>query len=199
MIAEIKNRRFAYTETKPKELAFAEAKNRWPHLRSGRGRYGQEAGQEEREWAEKGFLGGGIQQVGKLGALLADYEEEREAERIRQVRRQRASEEFVPEEDSESDQGGMEVEESPEEEQAAFERRIKEHFIYGILEVSDANRQRPTMTNVRRGLTTSWWIGASSTTERKNGTLTRRTSDRRCDWSVTRLFFIWELLGEGIS
>ncbi|KAG8218646.1 hypothetical protein J3R82DRAFT_4310 [Butyriboletus roseoflavus] len=146
VITEIRNRRLAYTKTGPKQLAFAEARNRWPHLWFGRGRHDQEAVQEEREWAEKGFLGGGAQQVGKLGALLADYEEEREAERIRQVRRQRASEDFVPEqeEDSEgelSDQGIVEVEESPEEERATFERRITELFIYGMLEVSVANRE----------------------------------------------------------
>ena len=142
MIAEIRNRRLAYTETKPEELAFAGARNRWPHLWSGRGSRGQEAAQEEREWAEKGFLGGGAQQVGKLGTLLADYEEEREAERIRQVRRQRTTEEFAfeEEEDSESELSDQGVsEESPEEERAAFERRVKELFIYGMLEVSVGN------------------------------------------------------------
>lgn len=198
VIAEIRNRRLAYTKTKPKQLAFAEARNRWPHLWFGGGRYDQEAVQEEREWGEKGFLGGGAQQVGKLGTLLADYEEEREAERIRQVRHQRASEEFVPEEEDSgsesSDQGIMEVEELPEEERATFERRIKELFIYGMLEVSVADGQWRTVTDVCRVLTTSWWTGASSTTSRmtgtKSGTLTRRTSDRRRDWRVTRLFLI---------
>lgn len=144
-IAAIRNRRLAYTETKPKQLAFAEARSRWPHLWAGGGQHGQEAAQDEREWAEKGFLGGGAQQVGKLGALLADYEEEREVERIRQVRRRRTSEEFVAEEeeDSESEQGGAVVpEESAEEERATFERRVKELFIYGLLEVSDGNERR---------------------------------------------------------
>jgi len=185
VIAAIRNRRLAYTETKPKQLAFAEARNRWPHLWSGRGRYGQEAAQEEREWAERGFLGGGAQQVGKLGTLLADYEEEREAERIRQVRRQRVTEEFVPEEEEDSDQGGMEVEESPEEEQAAFERRIKELFIYGMLEVRGVDGRWWWMTNLCRERTTSWWTGASSTTsttsESKSSTLRTIQSDRRCD------------------
>ncbi|KAH0839932.1 hypothetical protein J3R83DRAFT_886 [Lanmaoa asiatica] len=137
VIAGIRNRRLAYTETKPKHLAFAEASNRWPHLWSGQGRHGQEAAQEEREWAEKGFLGGGAQQVGKLGSLLADYEEEREAERTRQVRRQRASEEFVPEEEDSESELSDQGEESPEEERAMFERRIKELFIYGMLEGAD--------------------------------------------------------------
>ena len=185
VIAEIRNRRLAYTETKPKQLAFAEARDRWPQLWSGRGYHGQKAAQEEREWAEKGFLGGGTQQVGKLGTLLADYEEEREAERIRQVRRQRATEEFVPEEEDSdesemSDQGG---EESPEEELATFERWIRELFIYGMLEVSVANGWWTCMTKYRER-TTGWWTGASSMTsrtrERRSGTL-RRTSDRRCD------------------
>lgn len=173
VIADIRNRRFAYTETKPKQLAFAEARSRWPHLWSGGGRHGQEAAQEEREWAEKGFLGGGTQRVGKLGTLLADYEEEREGERIRQVRRERAGDEFVPEEESESE---MSEEESPEEARATFERRIKELFIYGMLEVSTATGQWSScMTNTCRELTTSWWIGVSSTTSTWRATL---TSDR---------------------
>ena len=186
VIAEIRNRRLAYTKTKPKQLAFAEAGNRWPHLWSGRGYHGREAAQEEREWAERGFLGGGTQQVGKLGTLLADYEEERKAERIRQVRRQRAIDEFVPEEEDsdESEMSGQGGEESSEEEQATFERRIKELFIYGMLEVSVANGRWSCVTNEYRERTTSWWTGASNTTSRtretRSGTLTR-TSDRRCD------------------
>ena len=189
VIADIRNRRLGYTETKPKQLAFAEARSRWPHLWSGQGRYGREAADEEKEWADKGFLGGRAQQVGKLGTLLADYEEERAAERIRQVRRQQATEEFVPEEeeDSESDQGA-EATESPEEERATFERRIKELFIYGMLEVRVWHGRGSCMTDVCRAPITSWSTGASSTTSRtsRSSTLRRRTSDR----SVTRLLLI---------
>lgn len=195
VIAEIRNRRLAYTETRPKQLAFVEARDRWPHLWSGGGRRGQGAAQEEREWAEKGFLGGDTQQqVGKLGALLADYEEEREAERIRMVKRQRANDEFVPEEeeeDSESEMGDDdEVEESPEEARAMFERRIKELFIYGMLEVSVAEVRWLRITNVCRAPTMIWWTGASSTTwtGRRNGIL--RTSDRE-------VILFWELFGNG--
>lgn len=135
VIADIRNRRLVYTETRPKQLTFGEARNRWAHLWPGQGRQAQEAAQEEKEWADEGFLGGGAQQVGKLGTLLADYEEEREAERMRQVRRQRTREDFVPEEEEDSESELSEAE-SPEEQRATFERQIKELFIYGLLEVS---------------------------------------------------------------
>ncbi|KAG9317468.1 hypothetical protein JVU11DRAFT_1670 [Chiua virens] len=137
VITGIRNRRLAYTDTRPKQLGFAEAMSRWPHLWSGRVRHGEKAAQEEREWAESGFLGGGGQQVGKLGTLLADYEEEREAERMRRFRREQAVEEFVPEEEEDSESEGELKEESLEEDRATFERRIKELFIYGLLEGAD--------------------------------------------------------------
>ncbi|KAF9247358.1 hypothetical protein BU15DRAFT_84867 [Melanogaster broomeanus] len=141
-IPEIRNRRLAYTETKPKQLGLVEARSRWPQFWHGRERSGQEAAREEKDWAEKGFLGGRTQQVGKLGTLLGDYEEEREAERLRGVRRQQAAaEEFVPEEEDSdsdlSDHGTGDVQESPEDQRATFERRIKELFIYGLLEGAD--------------------------------------------------------------
>jgi len=80
------------------------------------------------------------QHVGKLGRLLGDYEEEREAERFRiQRRQQAAAESFVPEEDEDSDNEDLPPvqEEEPESEQqsrATFERLVKEKFIYGLLE-----------------------------------------------------------------
>ncbi|KAF9226620.1 hypothetical protein BS17DRAFT_775903 [Gyrodon lividus] len=141
VIPEIRNRRLAYMETKPKQLEFVEAKSRWPQFWPGWEQSEQEAAREEREWAEKGFLGGRSQHVGKLGTLLGDYEEEREAERRRNVKRQQAAEEFVPEEDSDSDlsdHGTPDVQESPEEQRATFEKRIKELLIYGLLEVDIA-------------------------------------------------------------
>jgi len=142
VIPGIRNRRLAYTEAKPKQLEFVEAKSRWSQFWPGRERTGQEAAREEREWVAKGFLGGQSQHVGKLGTLLGDYEEEREAERMRGVRRQQAAEEFVPEEDDSdsdlSDHDTPDVQESPEEQRETFERRIKELFVYGLLEVSIA-------------------------------------------------------------
>jgi hypothetical protein len=200
VIAEIRNRRLGYAKTKPKQLAFAEARNRWPHLWSGRGHHGQEAAREEREWAEKGFLGGGTQQVGKLGTLLADYEEEREGERIRQLRRQRATEEFVPEEEDSdesemSDQGG---EESPEEELATFERRIQELFIYGMLEVSVANGRWACMTKCTgSGLR----VGGLERAVRRRGRERAGAVLRggRVTGGVTRSILFWALFGEWIS
>lgn len=141
VIREIRNRRLAYTETNPKQLEFAAAKSRWPLLWPGRERNGKREAQEEKEWAGKDFLDGKGQQVGKLGDLLGEYEEEREAERVRNERRKQAAEEpFIPEEeDSDSEEENPvaeEVQESPEEQRSNFERRIKELFIYGLLEVS---------------------------------------------------------------
>lgn len=105
-----------------------------------------EEGQDERDWVQASFLEGSTIHIGKLGALLGDYEEEREAERVRVLRRERAAETaFVPEEDSDSDEEedslavtpdpadeGM----KPEEAKAAFERLVRERFIYGLLDVS---------------------------------------------------------------
>lgn len=98
------------------------------------------------EWAEKGFLDGKKKHVGKLGNLLGGYEEEREAERVREIRRrEREIEESLPEEDEDTDdeeeeetapsQDAQAVEESPEEMKASFLRLVRERFIYGLLEV----------------------------------------------------------------
>ena len=52
---------------------------------------------------------GQTKHIGKLGSLLGDYEEEREAERVRTMRRERAREmeresDLIPEEDDDSDE-----------------------------------------------------------------------------------------------
>ncbi len=131
-------------ESKPTELSLVDnAKSTWPALWEGRERPGADQGKAEKEWVDKEFLGGAAQQqVGKLGGLLADYEEERESERVRMVRRQRAEYiESLPEEDEESDE--VEDEEdleripelSPAENEEWFLRNVKERFIYGFLEV----------------------------------------------------------------
>lgn len=144
VILVIRNRRLIYANSSPKELSFVSARSTWPTLWEGRERRGQEEGREEKAWAESGFLQGSTKHIGKLGKLLGEYEEEREAERVRTLRRERAvPEEFVPEEDEsdedEEDEHVLDVPtlepETQEEAKASFERRIRERFIYGLLEV----------------------------------------------------------------
>jgi hypothetical protein len=142
LITEIRNRRLNFTESRPRCLSFTAARNAWPELWQGRERRGREEAKEEQEWVAESFLGGAEQQVGMLGKLLGEFEEEREAERVRVIRRMQTSEEFIPEEeDSDSEEESeapeiQEMDESPEEAKMLFERRIKERFIYGLLEVS---------------------------------------------------------------
>ncbi|GAV98991.1 hypothetical protein LENED_000415 [Lentinula edodes] len=91
---------------------------------------------------------GSTKHVKKLGSLLRDYEEEREAERVRNIRRtQLAAEEsqFIPEEDEDSAEDepveSGDVEEATEaDNRAEFERRIRERFIYGLLDNIDYDR-----------------------------------------------------------
>ena len=141
-IPTIRNRRLQYANKNPPELSFEQGKKTWPELWQGRERRGVEEGKEEKAWAEKEFLQGKEKHIGKLGNLLAEYEEEREAERVRNIRRANAMQEddFVPEEDTDSDEEeepAPEPEpESEEQARAAFERRIRERFIYGLLDVS---------------------------------------------------------------
>lgn len=144
VIAQIRNRRLQYTHRNPPELRFESARNTWPELWQGRERRGKEEGEDERSWAQSDFLQGDRQHVGKLANLLAEYEEEREAERVRELRRSRAVDEddFVPEEDTDSDvddnTGANEPPEteSAEQAKASFERLVRERFIYGLLDVS---------------------------------------------------------------
>lgn len=130
-------------------------------------RPGADAAEDEREWADSNFMGyqstpsrsaaagpiGSSAQkgyVGRLGDLLAEYEEEREAERLRTSRIERAAiaaaerdteEEFDSEsseedEDEDEDDGAPLETESAEEIRSAFERTIRERFINGLLTVS---------------------------------------------------------------
>ncbi|KAL7282282.1 hypothetical protein PYCCODRAFT_1374136 [Trametes coccinea BRFM310] len=142
-IPAIRNRRLKYTQSNPPEFSLTSAKSTWATLWEGRERPGREQAQEEKEWAEKEFLGDGKQQVGKLGSLLGEYEEERESERVRSIRRQRAEYiESLPEEDEESDDdestGAQEP--LPAETEEGFLRLIKERFIYGFLESIDYDK-----------------------------------------------------------
>lgn len=140
-IPTIRNRRLRYASKAPPELQFDSAKGKWPGLWQGRERWGIKEGAEERAWADNSFLGGLTKHVGNLGGLLGGYEEEREAERIRALKRELTEiEQFIAEEDESSDEeniGQPSVDqESPEEAKASFERLIQERFIYGILEAS---------------------------------------------------------------
>ena len=144
-IPAIRNRRTKFTQSNPTELSFEPAKKAWPLLwagnPSGGPRREQAEGLEEKNWADHEFLGGAKQHVGKLGALLGDYEEERAAERFRMERRRREAEEpFIPEEDEdtsdEEDLASAPPEESPEEARLAFERLVRERFIYGLIDVN---------------------------------------------------------------
>ncbi|KAJ7638935.1 hypothetical protein FB45DRAFT_827566 [Roridomyces roridus] len=135
----IRNRRLRYASTNPPELGFSAARTTWPMLYEGQGRRGQSEGEEERNWAERDFLQGSTKHVGKgrLANLLGGYEEEREAERFRSLRRERNEAEFVPEEESDSDDeepAGPPEQMTEEESRAAFERLIRERFIYGLLD-----------------------------------------------------------------
>ncbi|TFK43730.1 hypothetical protein BDQ12DRAFT_675459 [Crucibulum laeve] len=149
-IPNIRNRRLTYTNNNPPELRFYAARSNWPTLWEGRERRGIEEGNEEKEWAESRFLEGSEKHIGKLAKLLGEYEEEREAERIRIIRREKAATEFTPEEDTDSEEEEEEeedsapssapVQESQEEAQRWFERLIRERFIYGLLENIDYDK-----------------------------------------------------------
>ncbi|KAF9453023.1 hypothetical protein P691DRAFT_802404 [Macrolepiota fuliginosa MF-IS2] len=143
ILIPIRNRRLRYINTHPAELDFTSARGRWPELWEGRERRGREEGEEEKQWVEQEFLQGERKHIGKLGSLLGDYEEEREAERIRTIRRELAETTSVPEEESESeesDEADVVEEENDEEKRRYFERLIRERFIYGLLPGIDYDR-----------------------------------------------------------
>lgn len=86
-------------------------------------------------WVREEFLKGKEKHVGKLASLLGDYEEEREAERVRAVYRELAETTTAPEEEeTESEDTGEE--ESEEQKRRSFECIIRERFIHGLLPVS---------------------------------------------------------------
>ncbi|KAK0498654.1 hypothetical protein EDD18DRAFT_1071894 [Armillaria luteobubalina] len=144
-ISTVRNRRLKYAESDPTDLSFTAARSTWPTFWEGRERRGIEEGKAEKDWAQHEFLHGSAKHVGKLGDLLGGYEEEREAARVRSIRREEAArEEFIPEEDeSDSDEDESEQVsnalanlefESEGDQRISFLRRIKERFIYGLLE-----------------------------------------------------------------
>lgn len=138
----IRNRRLRYTTFRPSELSFDVAKDKWPTLWPGRERPGRNERIEEKKWADREFLGGQKQHVGKLGSMLGDYAEEREADRIRMLKRQAAEDAFTPEEEDDDSEDMDEEdpvdlsEDTFDEMKRTFERAIQERFIYGNLDVS---------------------------------------------------------------
>ncbi|KAJ7684008.1 hypothetical protein B0H17DRAFT_985574 [Mycena rosella] len=141
-ISTIRNRRLKYANARPSELQFSAARSTWPLLYDGQARRGQQEGDDEKDWVAKDFLQGLTKHVGKLGTLLGGYEEEREAERFRALRRERVEPEFIPEEESDSEEEedrdhGRVEQMTDEETQASFERLVKERFIYGLLDEID--------------------------------------------------------------
>lgn len=134
----IRNRRFNFAQSNPPEFHYQAAMQRWPTLSEEPKRIGHEEAREEKEWADTTFLDGKSQAyVGKLGALLAGYEEERHLERQRQAKRSRLDD-FVPEvdESSDDDDSGPGTPESAAQAlRELFLRRVRERFIYGHLEV----------------------------------------------------------------
>lgn len=99
-------------------------------------RPGQKDAEEEEAWAKTAeFLGGTKGLVGKLSGLLGEYEEERGAEEARRIRREAKTnglrhvneeDEFVPEEDSDSDD---------EIDDRESTKSLKEQLLRGSLEV----------------------------------------------------------------
>ncbi|VDC04084.1 unnamed protein product [Peniophora sp. CBMAI 1063] len=143
VIPAIRNRRLKYTQGNPVELRFTEARRTWPTLWEGRERRGVEEGADERAWADTDFLEGSQRpHVGKLGKMLGELEEEREAERVRTIRREQATaEEFIPEEDEDEDESEDDTPPpdnatppDPQADMELFSRRVRERFIYGLLD-----------------------------------------------------------------
>jgi len=136
ILTPIRNRRLRYVNTHPSDLGFISARNRWPELWEGRERRGAEEGLEEKMWVREEFLKGKEKHVGKLASLLGDYEEEREAERVRAVYRELAETTTAPEEEEEAESEDTGEEESEEQKRRSFECIIRERFIHGLLPVS---------------------------------------------------------------
>lgn len=136
----IRNRRLKYIESSPGEFKFESARNTWAALWEGQDHrvLFKQSGEEEKAWAKREFMSGSTQHVGKLGDLLAGYEEERQAEHLRDIRRAIPREDhFIPEEDDDDSEDDLPPEiETPAQAQSSFLRMLKERFIYGLLEVS---------------------------------------------------------------
>lgn len=147
----VRNRRLKYVQSNPQELSLGNAQKFWRTGWLGTEDFGNRDTErkDEKEWADRRFLDGSTKHVGKLGNLLANFEDEREGERVRMLRRERAAAAaFIPEEDSDSDSDQSFTIEPEQEQriiaedldgpnrQQLLQRRIHENFIYGLLQVS---------------------------------------------------------------
>ncbi|EKM59797.1 uncharacterized protein PHACADRAFT_170407 [Phanerochaete carnosa HHB-10118-sp] len=148
----IRNRRLRYFDSDPPEfqmpLAKATFSSLWPGPVGNMQDVARREVEDEKEWADREFMDGRTEgrQVGKLAELLGTWTEEREAERARDLRReQREAEEAIPEEEEDTDDedaaaAAAQEELSPQEMVELFKRRLKERFIYGLLDVVDYDR-----------------------------------------------------------
>ena len=147
VLPAIRNRRLCYFDSSPLEFQMPGAKatfsSLWPGPVGTLRDVAQREAKDEKDWADKEFMEGRTEgrQVGKLGELLGTWTEEREAERARDLRRlQREAEEAIPEEEEDTDDEeasapAAQEELSPQEAEELFRRRLKERFIYGLLDV----------------------------------------------------------------
>ncbi|KAG9050458.1 hypothetical protein FS837_005263 [Tulasnella sp. UAMH 9824] len=102
-------------------------------------RRGEEEGAEERKWVKSSFMDGAKGHVGegKLAALLGQFEEEREAERLRDMKREiREREQAQRESEPEEEEDDSEGEESPTnpiydsagDARSSFEKVVRDKF-----------------------------------------------------------------------
>lgn len=112
-------------------------------------RKGEEEGGEERSWVKNSFMDGAKGHIGegKLAALLGQFEEERAAEKLRDMKREMREREQVqretePEEEEEEESEDEETSANPlydsaEDARKSFERIIRDKFVDGLLEWMD--------------------------------------------------------------
>lgn len=174
----VRNRRLNYVQSPAGQeaLFWKRARSKWPLLWEQSGTAREEGARpgdfdaaDERAWAKDNFLGGnGAAQIGKLGALLGEYEADREAERARHLRRDAAVRQAMmpqlAEEDEDSDDedpvdaaanAAEDAAETLDQHRDAFERLLKERLVYGLLDVSRFSPRSSVAEHGRRTLTTT--------------------------------------------
>lgn len=164
-IPSIRNRRLAYHNSAPSIFSFPIARNKWVDIwdEIAPGAVLQEnwrdtskvSAQDEKAWAEAGFLDGRgvLGEKSRLGKLLGDYEEERVGEieranrsvRLRKMEvrkagdRDAALQDADDSEEEEEDLSDDDQDAAPAKDnqqlQRTFERVLKERFFAGLLKV----------------------------------------------------------------
>lgn len=145
-IAQIRNRRYRWASQTPPPPALRVSRGRDRHpllfdriVGSGVD-IRDEEGEEEEEWGRtRAVLGGGAT-IGKFGELMKGFEEEREGERRRAVRKEEARRERETAEEFESDSDEDEQEHrvdsfwgaEVEERVRVFERILRERWLDGL-------------------------------------------------------------------